>query len=455
MKPLIEKLSMLLMLTLAIDLTAGFASAKQELDTSFKWEKAIAAFEKADVSNPPPKGGIEFIGSSTITKWTTLAQDFPGLPVFNRGFGGSQIKDTTFFASRIIIPYAPRIIVFHAGDNDLAAGATPEQVIADLKELIELVHAKLPETEFCYLSLKPSEKRKQLRLEEQQVNQGVIEFFKNTPRVHYIDQYNMVTDAQGNPRPELFSEDKMHFNEAGYKLLVERVHPFLENKTVSVSVSGGKTPEAPANVQPEGRDKTYNWEHDIAKFEKADVTNPPPKGGIEFVGSSTMTRWTTLKDYFPGLPVFNRGFGGSEISDSVRYAPRIIIPYAPRIIVFHAGGNDLERGKSPEQVFADFKELIALIKAKLPETEFYYISLKPCEKREKARAEQQKYNLYVQEYIKNTPRVHYIDQYTMVTDAEGNPRPELFAEDQRHLNEAGYKLLADKIRTLLENTTAK
>jgi hypothetical protein len=223
-----KKSATIFLLVLIGNLIAGCAFGKQTLGTSSKWENAIAAFEKADANNPPPKGGIEFIGSSTITKWTTLAQDFPGLPVFNRGFGGSQIKDTTFFASRIIIPYTPQIIVFHAGGNDLAAGAKPERVIADLKELIELVHAKLPETEFCYISLKPSEHWAKFRLDEQKVNQGAMELIKNTPHAYYIDEYNMVTDAEGNPRPELFSADRRHFNEAGYKLLVERVRPFLK-----------------------------------------------------------------------------------------------------------------------------------------------------------------------------------------------------------------------------------
>ena len=222
------KILLSLLIVLTFNLSLEVASARQELGTSSKWEKSITKFETADVANPPPKGGIEFIGSSTMTKWTTLAQDFPGLPVFNRGFGGSQIKDTTFFAARIIIPYAPRIIVFHAGDNDLAAGATPEQVIADLKELIELVHAKLPETEFCYISLKPSVKRERLRLEQQKVNEGAMELSKSNSRFHYIDQYHMVTDAMGNPRPELFAADALHLSEAGYKLLVELVHPFLK-----------------------------------------------------------------------------------------------------------------------------------------------------------------------------------------------------------------------------------
>jgi len=226
------KRTLLLLLALTLDLPIGVALAKQELGTSSKWERSIAKFEAADVASPPPKGGIEFIGSSTITKWTTLAQDFPGLPVFNRGFGGSQIKDTTFFAPRIIIPYAPRIIVFHAGDNDLAAGATPEKVIADLKELIEFVHAKLPETEFCYISLKPSVKRERLRLEQQKVNEGVMELSKSNSRFHYIDQYHMVTDAKGNPRPELFAADDLHLSEAGYKLLAERVRPAFERITL-------------------------------------------------------------------------------------------------------------------------------------------------------------------------------------------------------------------------------
>src|SRR6185312_14197633 len=57
---------------------------------SGQWEKDIAAFEARDKTNPPPANGILFIGSSTIRFWTTLATDFPGQPVINRGFGGSE-----------------------------------------------------------------------------------------------------------------------------------------------------------------------------------------------------------------------------------------------------------------------------------------------------------------------------------------------------------------------------
>src|SRR5689334_10304026 len=69
-----------------------------------KWEKEIAAYEQMDRTNPPPSGALLFIGSSTIRLWKTLAQDFPTHRVVNRGFGGSEIVDSTHFAERIILP---------------------------------------------------------------------------------------------------------------------------------------------------------------------------------------------------------------------------------------------------------------------------------------------------------------------------------------------------------------
>lgn len=93
-----------------------------------RWEKEIAAYEHADRTSSPPQGGLLFIGSSTIRLWNTLAQDFPQHRVINRGFGGSQIADSTHFAERIIFPFAPRMILLRAGGNDIHAGKSPELV---------------------------------------------------------------------------------------------------------------------------------------------------------------------------------------------------------------------------------------------------------------------------------------------------------------------------------------
>ncbi|MGO9586419.1 MAG: hypothetical protein ACLP2Y_09505, partial [Limisphaerales bacterium] len=59
------------------------------------------------------------------------------------------------------------------------------------------------------------------------LNAMVEEYARRTPHLQYIETYAMVLGADGKPRPELFLADQLHYNVAGYKLLVERVRPFL------------------------------------------------------------------------------------------------------------------------------------------------------------------------------------------------------------------------------------
>ena len=214
-----RKIRLLALVVLIFSLPAGFALGAETNHDFAKWEKAIAAFEQMDVTNPPPAGAVEFIGSSTIARWKTLAHDFPGLPVFNRGFGGSEIVDATHFAARVIIPYAPRMIVLRAGGNDLWAGKSPEQVFADFKEFTATVRARLPETEIVFLSLSPSIARWKQRGQEKEVNRLIGQFVRRTPHLRYIEAYDLPLGADGQPRPELFVADQLHFNAEGYKLL--------------------------------------------------------------------------------------------------------------------------------------------------------------------------------------------------------------------------------------------
>lgn len=193
-----------------------------------RWEKEITALETADRTNPPPRTAVMFLGSSTIRLWKTLAQDFPDVPVINRGFGGSEIVDATHFADRLIFPHAPRQIIFRSGGNDLHKGKTPEEVFADFKAFVVKVHAQLPQTEIVFLAWNNSPSRWPGAARERALNQLVAEFAKSQPRVKYLDVADLTLDANGQPRPELFVSDKLHFNAAGYKLLTERVRPVVQ-----------------------------------------------------------------------------------------------------------------------------------------------------------------------------------------------------------------------------------
>ena len=207
--------------------TAGVAPRIPEQVSSPAWETDMQRFEAADAQSPPPRGGVLFIGSSSIRFWDTLAQDFPGVPVINRGFGGSELRDSTWYADRIILPYAPRQILIYAGDNDLNAGRTPQQLRADFIAFVERVRRDLPKAKIAYISNKPSPSRAQL-LPVQRAANTLIAAEAKRLGVDYIDIFTPMLDASGQPDESLFIEDRLHMNRAGYVIWQRAIAPYLE-----------------------------------------------------------------------------------------------------------------------------------------------------------------------------------------------------------------------------------
>ena len=194
---------------------------------SSRWEKYIARFEAADKKQMPQPDGILFIGSSSIRMWKTLEQDFPGLPVINRGFGGSQIDDSNHFARRIVHPYKPRQIVFYAGDNDVAAGKSPEKVLTDFQQFVKTVRAKLPKARVSFIAIKPSLSRWKLSGKMAMANSLVRNACSKNKRLDYIDIWQPMLGENGKPRPDLFLGDGLHLNAKGYALWTSIVKPYL------------------------------------------------------------------------------------------------------------------------------------------------------------------------------------------------------------------------------------
>jgi lysophospholipase L1-like esterase len=192
-----------------------------------RWEPEIAAYEAADKANPPQKGRILFIGSSTIRMWKTLEQYFPNHKVLNRGFGGSEIVDATHFADRVIFPYEPRQIFLRAGNNDIHNGRLPYEVADDFAAFVRTVHERLPRTEITFISLCGVPDRWPEQDKNRALNSMIRQMALSMPRVSYVDAWDISLSSDGRARPELFIADQLHFNGEGYKLLAERVRPFL------------------------------------------------------------------------------------------------------------------------------------------------------------------------------------------------------------------------------------
>jgi lysophospholipase L1-like esterase len=192
------------------------------------------------------------------------------------------------------------------------------------------------------------------------------------------------------------------------------------------------------------------WEKDILSFEAADRTNPPPKDAVLFIGSSSIRLWTNLAQTFPGHKVINRGFGGSEVSDSVAFVPRIVTPYRPKLVLLYAGDNDIAAGKSAERVLSDFKAFVERIHATLPQTRIAYIAIKPCPAREKYLDQVKAANSLIQAYASSDNRLLFLDVFTPMLTKAGRPRADLFIRDGLHPNPQCYELWASVIRPILD-----
>lgn len=389
-------------ITLVSLLTGSLAHALAPADPA-RFEKAIAAFEAEDAAKAPPKDLTLFVGASNIRRWTSLPDRFKKIPVLNRGFGGSHLSDVAHFADRIVIKYRPKQIYLNAGGNDLHAGRTPEDVLNAFESFVGKVQKALPETKIAFISIPPSPSRWSEVEQVKSVN-SLISASCMKSGVDFIDTFSLLLGSDGKPRPELYVEDKLHFSEAGYDVVTSAIR----------------------------------WQKEIFAFAKQDAEKAPPANPIVFTGSSSIKKWMTLADDFPGLPVMNRGFGGSEIFDSFNYAHLTVIKYKPRQIVVYAGGNDIAGGKTPQRVFEDYKAFVAKVHAAMPDCRISYISNAPNPKRWALIEQLRETSRLIEEFTKTDKRLEYINVHDAMLGTDGKPLPDIYVADQLHMNPKGY-----------------
>lgn len=193
-----------------------------------RWNAEIAAFQAADRAQLPPAGAVLFIGSSSIRMWTSLATDFPELRTLNRGFGGSEIADSTYFADRIVAPYHPRAIVMYAGDNDLEAGNSPQQVRGDFVAFVRAARAADPGVPIAFIAIKPSMARKALLPKIREANALVRDWAATQQDVAYLDIFTPMLGSDGQPQARWFIQDGLHMNRTGYELWIGIVRPWVD-----------------------------------------------------------------------------------------------------------------------------------------------------------------------------------------------------------------------------------
>lgn len=210
-----------------VAVTSAVSGRAQPTVDPSRFEADIRAFEAEDRASPPPTGGVLFVGSSSIRYWD-LAAAFPGRRVIKRGFGGSHVSDTVFFAPRIIVPYRPALIVFYAGDADVAGGKRADQIAADYRRLVALIHAELPAARTIIIGTKPSPAHWAHMSTIREANAAARQMADADPLVDYVDVESALLGSDGRPVRELYAENGLNLNERGYAAWTAAVKPIIE-----------------------------------------------------------------------------------------------------------------------------------------------------------------------------------------------------------------------------------
>ena len=238
-QPLATLFALGLMLALPLRAAEPLATAPA------RFQEAIDAFQAADRAQPLPQGGILFVGSSIFRQWTTVTEQMAPLPVINHAFGGSRTQDQLDRFAQVVLPCAPRVIVYYCGSNDLKAGDSPEDpaaIFARFRQFSERVRAMLPATRIVFVSSTRSPDRVGRWAQVDHYNALARAYCAATPHHVFIDINPVLVDAAGQPRLELYQDDKLHFHPPAYVEFARIIKPVLEKVWREANEGTGRVP---------------------------------------------------------------------------------------------------------------------------------------------------------------------------------------------------------------------
>ncbi|MDD7986150.1 GDSL-type esterase/lipase family protein [Lentisphaera marina] len=197
-----------------------------EYPSPLRFEESIKAFGKLEKESNPPKGAIVVTGSSTIRMWNTIHADLKPLKLIHRGFGGSNMNDLYHYSDELIIKHKARAVVIYEGDNDLAAGVSPEQIHNKFLELKNKLLKSDENLRIYLLSVKPSIARKSFLDKTREVNDLFKKTCASNEQLFFIDTFSQMMEDD-EIKSDVFIKDKLHYNKRGYEIWSKTIRLIL------------------------------------------------------------------------------------------------------------------------------------------------------------------------------------------------------------------------------------
>jgi len=193
-----------------------------------RFEKEIVAYEKQDSIALPAKGMKLFIGSSSFRLWKNFDADTKGMNAFNRGFGGSTMKEAVYYFDRMVVKYQPSWVFVYEGDNDLTSGTSPEEIASQFEEFSARLAKQVPGAKLVYVSARPSLAREAMKAKQQDLNQRIAAISAKRKGHYVIDMHSPFYNADGSLMQDIFVADRLHLNEKGYAIFAKQIQNFIK-----------------------------------------------------------------------------------------------------------------------------------------------------------------------------------------------------------------------------------
>ncbi len=195
------------------------------------WSDDIAALEKLDKTETYGDDAILMIGSSSIRRWNDIAVDMAPYEVIRRGYGGARYSDVAVFADRLIEPHRYRaMVVFVANDIDgKPDDPTIDQIDRWVRHVIAVSRQHQPDAPVLVIEVTPTMKRWQQWETIRQVNSRLREIALSSPMVYHVPTAEHYLNPGGMPREDLFVDDRLHLNEAGYAIWSQQIRNRLND----------------------------------------------------------------------------------------------------------------------------------------------------------------------------------------------------------------------------------
>jgi lysophospholipase L1-like esterase len=188
----------------------------------------LNALAEKDVSDLPPKNGVEFAGSSMFEGWTEVTAHMAPIPAFNRSIGGSKTADILSHLDQLVLQYEPEVVVLYTGINDVSEGIAPKTAAENIRKIINGIQTALPETHVIYIPALNTGNRPDSESRITDVNRRVNAYAEEDGDVTVLDVGPALVDGNGNTRPELLLDGGTHYNETAYKIMAGVVKPVVE-----------------------------------------------------------------------------------------------------------------------------------------------------------------------------------------------------------------------------------